>query len=183
MKTDVQISELHPSEAPDLLDLIAGQSDHYLRFAPHFRSSAQTLAAGLRNRKADQWWGLRRQGRLIGFFMLRGLDEGYRRPAFGVFIAEPAAGSGLASRALEYALQWCQREGIRSVMLKVHPAHEHARRIYLREGFYEIGICPETGQHVMEKRIGFPDRSTPGCRERLSLRGKRLIRRKFSRPA
>jgi RimJ/RimL family protein N-acetyltransferase len=164
MNTYAEIAELHPSDAQELLDLIAQQSDDYLRFTPNFRLSPQTLFAGLQNRQADRWWGFFRKGELVGFFMLRGLDEGYERPAFGVFVAQSASKAGLATRALAHALAWCEEEGIGSVMLKVHPANHHARKIYLREGFKETYVCPATHQQVMEKRLAVrPRRCEPVC--------------------
>ncbi|MDB6175213.1 MAG: GCN5-related N-acetyltransferase [Chthoniobacteraceae bacterium] len=153
MNTYAEIAELYPSDAQDLLDLIAGESDDYLRYTPNFRSSPQTLADGLRNRQADRWWGFLKEGELVGFFMLRGLDEGYKQPAFGVFVAESASKAGLATRALAHALAWCESEGIGSVMLKVDPANHRARQIYLREGFKEIRVCPATRQQIMEKQL------------------------------
>ncbi|MDB6175875.1 MAG: hypothetical protein JWL59_5186 [Chthoniobacteraceae bacterium] len=38
-----------------------------------------------------------------------------------------------------------------SVMLRVDPANSSSWQIYIREGFREIGICPDTEQQILEK--------------------------------
>ena len=152
MSAEPEIMELTTTDADAVAALLASASADYLRHAPRFLA----LPAQLRERRADRWWGFREKGQLLGFFMLRGFDAGFARPSFGVFISEPAAGRGLARRALDHALAWCHRSGIHSVMLKVAAANLRARELYVRAGFHDIGLCPETGQQMLGKEISHP---------------------------
>ncbi len=84
--------------------------------------------------------------------MLRGFDDGYTRPSFGVYIAERYTQRGLATLALHHALSWCRWNQIPAVMLKVHPDNRYARQTYERAGFQIVEPCPRTGHLILEKR-------------------------------
>lgn len=82
--------------------------------------------------------------------MLRGLDEGFERPSFGVFVSEDWSGQGLARMALDHAISWCREAGVKKVMLKVAEANLRARKAYSAAGFVSVDICKRTGHEVME---------------------------------
>lgn len=131
--------------------LLSGRPEYSQYFTP-FSYDAEALAERLAAARLDRYWGIRMQEEMIGFFMLRGFDEGYERPSFGVYIAEPFANRGLATLALHYALSWCRLKGIPAVMLKVHSENQYGRRTYERAGFQFVGVCSHTGHDMMEKR-------------------------------
>lgn len=146
----------HPLEACDvaqLAPLLAAQDAAYLaRFQP-FSFDAETIRAKLRDAREDRYWALRWSGKLAGFFMLRGFDEGYQRPAFGVFVAQEFAGRGLGQLALAESIRWAKAKGCPSIMLKVSPENARAKDLYERAGFAPIGTCPQSGQLIMEIRL------------------------------
>ncbi len=148
-----RVSELQAADAPALMALLRAASEEYLRYTPRIRDDLAAFVQQLQNRQADRWWGLYQDAELVGYFMLRGFDEGYTRPSFGVFISEAAAGRGLAKRALAHALEWCGAHQIGAVMLKVHHGNARARQVYARAGFQPQGVCPESGQQLMEKLL------------------------------
>jgi RimJ/RimL family protein N-acetyltransferase len=86
--------------------------------------------------------------------MLRGWDEGFDRPSFGVYIAEEFSRRGLSKLALQYALSWCRLNDVSAVMTKVHPDNTSAQLVYEQAGFEFIGMCPEIGHRILEKRWG-----------------------------
>lgn len=85
--------------------------------------------------------------------MLRGFDEGFSRPSYGVFIAEAFSGKGLGQRALLESIEWCRASGVKSIMLKVSSANERAARLYLNAGFVPCGVCERTGHTMMELQL------------------------------
>jgi ribosomal-protein-alanine N-acetyltransferase len=73
--------------------------------------------------------------RLVGYGMLRGWDEGYSIPSFGVAVGAAYRGRGIGQRLLRYAIEYARIRGAAAVMLKVHLDNPGARRLYEREGF------------------------------------------------
>lgn len=114
-QTEPEILPLTPSDAAEVSTMLRAATPEY---AAHFRPFGfddETVREQLRHARRDRFWGMRSGGRreLAGFFMLRGFDQGYERPAFGILIAERFAGRGLARRALTEAAEWCRRNGIK----------------------------------------------------------------------
>jgi RimJ/RimL family protein N-acetyltransferase len=152
MKSDPQIVPLIPADATRIAAMLQAASPQY---AAHFRPFAfdeATVRAQLERAQKDRFWGIKTiAGELAGFYMLRGFDEGYERPSFGVFIAEQFAGRGLARQALDAATQWCEEHGVREMMLTVFPENSAARRVYEEAGFAVAESRPE--RIVMTKRL------------------------------
>lgn len=90
---------------------------------------------------------------LAGFFCLRGIDRGYTKPSFGVFVSSKYKGNGIASQALLNAENWCKKRSIKCMMLKVSENNSRASDLYKNNGFVVVGLCPDSGQIVMEKRV------------------------------
>jgi RimJ/RimL family protein N-acetyltransferase len=151
--SEPEIFPLTAQDASALAALLGRQRKEYVTSFHPFAFDAVTIGRILADCRADRFWGLRMDGELAGFFMLRGFDEGYARPSFGVLVSEESAGRGLARLAIGHALQWCAENGVECVMLKVDPANGRALRIYQDAGFEFAGRCPRTGQDIMEKHM------------------------------
>lgn len=151
--TTPEILPLTAADAPELAALIARQAPGYLTHFHPFALDEATLLRQIGTARKDRYWGLRVEGKLAGFFMLRGFDEGYARPTFGVFVAGEAAGRGLGRLALEHSIAWCVENGVERVMLKVSPDNPRARAIYIGAGFQSVETCPRTGHDVLEKHL------------------------------
>jgi RimJ/RimL family protein N-acetyltransferase len=145
--------ELIRADAPALARLLQSQRAEYVAWFHPFAFDERTIASHLESAIRDRYWALESEGKLVGFFMLRGFDAGYQRPSYGVFVAEEAAGRGLARASLDYALHWCATCGIETVMLKVAAENDRARAVYESAGFVSVGTCASTGQHILEKRV------------------------------
>lgn len=146
--------DLGPGDAGDLARLLTGDEPEYGRyFVPFPSKDADALAERLGAARQDRYWGMREQGTLVGFFMLRGFDEGYARPSFGVYVARAAAGQGLARRALAHAIDWCVRHDVARIMLKVHPENAPALKAYCAAGFEPFDTCLRTGHIMMQKEL------------------------------
>ncbi len=147
----LSIDPLQPANAAELSALILGDSKTYRQHFTPFPFGKASLSKHLSRARKDCYWGIRVGGKLACLFMLRGFDDGYERPSFGVYVGERFAGLGLASLALQYALSWCRARGVRSVMLKVHPENAAASHVYQRAGFVFEEVCDRTGHHVFTK--------------------------------
>ncbi len=150
---EIVISDLTADHSSELSQMLLSERPEYSQYFTPFSSyEASALARRLEAAQRDRYWGIRCGEELAGFFMLRGFDEGYERPSFGVYIAERFANHGLAKLAVQYALSWCRLNKIPAIMLKAHPENPYARRAYEQAGFKFIQVCPKTGHDMFEKR-------------------------------
>jgi RimJ/RimL family protein N-acetyltransferase len=151
MKT-LQIRLLVEEDAGRFAELLASDDEAYRCYFVPFTADSDALAMRLRDAQLDCYWGIWVGEVLAGFFMLRGFDEGYARPSFGVYIAQSYANRGLSQLALNYSLSWCRINDVSAIMLKVHPKNHFARRVYEKAGFSFAEVCARTGHHIMVKR-------------------------------
>jgi ribosomal protein S18 acetylase RimI-like enzyme len=141
------MSEAH---ADALATLLAAQSPEYVAHFRPFPFDAGSLAERVNAANADRYWVLRWNGEVAGFFMIRGFDEGYARPAFGVFVGEAFANRGLGRMALSESIRSAKERGCRTIMLKVAPENVRAVTLYEGFGFLPVGRCERSGQTIME---------------------------------
>jgi ribosomal protein S18 acetylase RimI-like enzyme len=85
---------------------------------------------------------------LSGFFMLRGWDQGYEIPAYGVTIDIEHRNLGLGRLSLETSKTIARLEGAKKIMLKVHPDNTPARKVYESAGFVQSGVDPKNDNLV-----------------------------------
>jgi ribosomal protein S18 acetylase RimI-like enzyme len=78
------------------------------------------------------------EGKAIGFSMLRGWDEGYAIPSFGMFIDQHQHGHGYGKQLLDLTIEAARQLGCQKVRLSVRKANHPAYRIYKSRGFKEI---------------------------------------------
>ncbi|MBI5162523.1 MAG: GNAT family N-acetyltransferase [Magnetospirillum sp.] len=136
------------ADAPALAALLAAHLPAYMRGFFPFAFDARIIAALLAEAHADRYWAIEVEDTVAGLVMLRGFDSGYARPSFGVAVAEAHAGAGLGRAALNHALDWCRRNGVAEVMLKVADDNAPALRLYQQAGFRPGERCPQTGQRI-----------------------------------
>jgi RimJ/RimL family protein N-acetyltransferase len=148
---DLQIIRLLPSAATALSHLLTSDDNEYRQYFIPFPTDVKSLEERLGSVQEDRYWGIWCGDSLVGFFMMRGFDEGYQRPSFGVYIAKAYSGKGLSGFALDYCMSWCWVNSIKTMILKVHPDNRYARQTYERAGFSVLEICHRTGHVIMEK--------------------------------
>lgn len=150
---DLQIAILTVADALDLSYLLTVDNSDYRKYFLPFDTTPQSLSAMLANTREDRFWGIRSGPNLIGMFMLRGLDQGYQIPSFGVYIAQKSSGKGLSKLALHYVLAWCRLNECEAIILSVHPNNVYARRVYETTGFQFTGKFSELGHRIYQKRF------------------------------
>jgi RimJ/RimL family protein N-acetyltransferase len=75
---------------------------------------------------------------VIGFSMLRGWEEGYSIPSFGMFIDNAKHGLGYGKQLLDLTIDAASQLGCAQVRLSVRLGNQPAYRIYKSRGFKEI---------------------------------------------
>ncbi|NTV62222.1 MAG: GNAT family N-acetyltransferase [Oscillochloris sp.] len=120
----------------------------YSAYFQPFSFDLPTLQAILAQRVADLYFLVRWADEPAGFFMLRGFDQGYRVPTYGVWIAPPFSRRGLGRETLHHAVRTCRARGCDELMLKVHPLNIRAMRMYERFGFTRAGVDPRNANLI-----------------------------------
>jgi ribosomal protein S18 acetylase RimI-like enzyme len=80
---------------------------------------------------------------IVGLAMLRGWDEGFETPSFGILVDYQHYGKGLGRALTEHALQLADELRAPRVRLTVHPANARAVHLYERAGFRRAENLPD----------------------------------------
>jgi len=145
---NLAIHPLASDDAAALSSLLRSQTGEYARFFRPFSFDTNTIADVLANVRQDVLMGLYWQGRMVGFFMLRGWNEGYDVPAFGILIDERFRGCGLEMLSLETAKVVCRFRGASRMMIKMHPDNISAKGVARKTGFIQSGVEAESGNLI-----------------------------------
>jgi RimJ/RimL family protein N-acetyltransferase len=132
---NASIAPLTPADAGEVSAMLTAACPAYAAHFHPFPFDENSIRTQLESARRDQFFSLRMNGELAGLFMLRGLDAGFARPAFGVFIAEKFSRRGLARLALAESESWCRAHNLPELMLTVDHGNTTAAEFYARAGF------------------------------------------------
>jgi ribosomal protein S18 acetylase RimI-like enzyme len=120
--------------------------EYHVNFAPHPFTDQEAQRVCLYQGK-DLYVGVFANGsspRMVGYGMLRGLDEGYSIPSLGLCILKDFQGVGIGRMLLNQLLNESAGLGAKCVMLKVKKSNSIARGLYESKGFTFTDHDPET---------------------------------------
>ena len=147
-------SEGDPAEAARLL---SSSRAEYLRWFGPFQFDATVIGNLAFSAVRDQWFTIEvEQGggyQFAGFYTLRGVDEGFADPMYGVFIGEAFSGKGIARLTVAHAEAQCRLNGWKTLLLKADPRNRRAFDIYTRAGFQYVRTDPKNGDQVLAKTV------------------------------
>ena len=148
----IEVRAMNSEDANELQAMMFAEQPSYLTHFTAFDEPDSLLQQCI-SAKHDAFFTLFENNSLAGFFCLRGIDKGYSRPSFGVYVTSKYQGKGLARAALREACLWCKKRSITNMILKVANENIRAKELYEQSGFVTIGMCAQSGQIKMEKRI------------------------------
>lgn len=145
-------------DAATALALLRSAASEYVRFFRPFAFEVATVKRLVGEARKDRWFVIEiaREGAAaiaVGFYMLRGIDEGFADPMYGIFVAEEFSGFGLARLSLAHAESMCRLNRWPNLLLKVDPANKRAFALYEASGFRFLRIDPTTGNQVLSKPL------------------------------
>lgn len=123
------------------------QNPAYIRFFYALGFDEEAIRNTLTVSKSDIYSGVFWEGEIAGIFMVRGWDEGFDIPAFGVLIDEKYRGGSFMRLTLDIAKLICKLSGSQKLMAKIHPDNmgpRGARRL----GLHQVGVEESTGNIV-----------------------------------
>jgi len=153
MMKHITIIRLNPGHAGALSGMLTSASPGHSKFFTPFDFSEESVRNILIKAESDHYYGIIADDDLAGFFMLRGFDEGYKIPAFGVWISEEYQGIGLSKLALHHCFAVCRSNNVKTIMLKVYPDNLRARRLYEKMGFVFRHVDERNGNLVYFKEL------------------------------
>lgn len=146
----LRVHDLGPGDGAALAAFLEQQPAEYRRdFLPFRDEGAEALEEILAAKRRDLFRAVLFDELWVAYYQLRGWDQGYERPAFGVLVSHDHGGRGLGGYCLTAALTECRLLGVASCMLKVAPTNERAAQLYLRHGFRFESTCPVTGHAIL----------------------------------
>ena len=149
----LEINRLTIEQAIELADLLQSSDKEYSKYFIPFTFDLETISEILSKAIKDQIYGIYVEDNLAGFYMLRGFDEGYSIPAYGVWISEKYSNKGLSTFTLQHAISFCKLNSIKKLMLKVHPDNLAAKHIYEKYGFKQTGVDPKILHLIYHKEL------------------------------
>lgn len=149
----LEIKRLNINHAKELANLLQSSDKEYSQYFIPFTFDFETISEILSKVKNDQVYGIYVEQNLAGFYMLRGFDEGYSVPSYGVWISENYSNKGLSTFTLQHAISFCKLNSIKKIMLKVHPDNLSAKHIYEKYGFKQTGIDPKIHHLIYHKDL------------------------------
>lgn len=134
--TALRFEPIGPQHAGALEELFARCQDRAVTdtFDPFPLDREQARRIALEPRR-DRYYLAFAEGGPAGMSMLRGFDEGYAVPSFGVFVAPNLHGRGIGRALTSWTVAAARELGCASVRLSVYASNTRAVRLYESLGF------------------------------------------------
>jgi ribosomal-protein-alanine N-acetyltransferase len=87
--------------------------------------------------RLDAYFVARTDAGLIGMSMLRGFDDGFEVPSFGIFVDHRHHGRGVGRRLTAWTVGEARRRGCAAIRLSVYASNEAGVHLYRSLGFEE----------------------------------------------
>ncbi len=127
--------------------MLLTQPPEYARFFYAFGFEEEEIVKVLSLKIRDVYSGIFWREELIAIFMLKGWDEGYDIPSFGLFIAHKHRSVTLLHVAIDVAKLITRFSGGRRLMATIHPDNISIRGA-AKLGFVDSGKRTEAGNVV-----------------------------------
>ncbi len=154
MTDELELRQLRPRDGNALAAFFEENArDSVTATFDPFPLDAQTALDLLRPSRQDRFFGAYWTQRLVGFSMLRGWDEGYEIPSFGILVANDFQGRGIGRRLTAWTLDRARDAGAAHVRLSVYGSNPAAHHIYVALGFVESSREPVSRHGGRDVRI------------------------------
>lgn len=132
---NITIKELDATTCRLILQNIRREDPNYLAYFTPFNWNTNDFFDNVMSSIKDQYFGIFIDEMPIGFYMLRGFDQGFKIPSYGIWISSKYSNLGFAQLALNHAHCFCKLNKVQSIILKVHSENTFAKLIYEKHGY------------------------------------------------
>ncbi len=153
MHKNIEIKELQSEHTSFLSALILNAPRDHTKYFTPFSFEEDAIKKIIDEAVNDKYFGIFINDTLAGFYMLRGFDEGYEVPSYGVWISDKFSRLGLSKLTLQHAITYCKVNNLKKIMLKVHPENIIAKNIYEIFGFKQEGFDEKNSNLIYYKSL------------------------------
>lgn len=146
---------INPAHADALVDLFVRNSVFAIteNFDPFPLSSSEARRIA-DEPGGDAYYVAQSNGRVVAFSMLRGFDQGYEVPSFGIFVDQEYHGLGIGRQLTMWTIEQARLRGCPAIRLSVYSANTAAETLYRSIGFSEqarepIGRAGRTEEKIV----------------------------------
>ncbi|MEK6882810.1 MAG: GNAT family N-acetyltransferase, partial [Nanoarchaeota archaeon] len=115
--------------------LEANNRSEIINFFHPFEMSHETARKILNPLTKDLYFVAILNNEFIGMSMLRGFDEGFDIPSFGIFIDFLYQNQGYGRKLMEWPVNWADKHNIEKIRLGVYANNKIALKLYQSLGF------------------------------------------------
>lgn len=134
----INLKKINKSEIKEISQILFDENVEYLKYFDPFISQEQFIQDFLKSSN-DIYLKILNNKTFIGFVTLRGLDDGYKNPRFGIFIMEKYSNMGFGDAAIKKTLDLCKEKyNFKKIELKVNKKNHTAIKIYKDNSFKVI---------------------------------------------
>jgi ribosomal protein S18 acetylase RimI-like enzyme len=145
---------LEPDDEAGVAALFARSRDHpEMAFFVAFPLTEETARRLTCEPRLDRYYVAEVSSELVGLSMLRGWDEGYEIPSFGVMVDPAWHGQGVGSALPDFTITSAGELGCDAIRLSVYGRNERASRMYVQRGFTTASREPVTRTWGSDERI------------------------------
>jgi ribosomal protein S18 acetylase RimI-like enzyme len=103
-----------------------------------FELTADTARRIALEPRRDAYFVARGREGFVAMSMLRGFDDGFEIPSFGIFVDYRQQGRGIGRWLTEWTIRWANSHACLAVRLSVYASNRRAGDLYRSLGFSEI---------------------------------------------
>lgn len=139
MYDDILFREVRPSDF-EMLKAFLEWNDvpEITRYFHPFPLTAETAKWIATKPKSDRYYLAFLKGQVVGMSMLRGWDEGFSVPSFGILVDRKFHGKGIGRLMTERTIEGAKKLGCKQVRLSVYASNVSAYHLYTSLEFREI---------------------------------------------
>lgn len=138
MNTDATVREIRQDDYESLVRFLEENNiAAILRYFHPFPFTPETVQNIIYETRKDKYYIVVLDNKIVGFSMLRGWDEGFSVPSFGIMIDHRFHGRRIGKRLMEDTLKEACKLDCERIKLSVYASNTGAIRLYESMGFYE----------------------------------------------
>ena len=130
----MEIQHLSHEHIASLIEFHHKNKEEFKYFTPH-PFTKEALTNILATARLDLYYVVIYKGKVIGYGILRGMDEGYSIPSLGIAIHKQFYGNGVGTLLMEFLETTSRIRGYKKMRLRVFKDNIRAWKFYLKLGY------------------------------------------------